>query len=100
MKSGNVNMLTMLENLRAHSCLACGIDVASVAMSCKGKVRRFATRIHIGLCVSCRIAKRAKELQSFRLGSTSARFAKRPSEWSVSGWVYIMNKLDQGLFQS
>ena len=28
-----------LENLRAHSYVACGIDVASVAMSCKGKVR-------------------------------------------------------------
>ena len=55
--------------------------------------------VNVGLCVSCRIAKQVKELQSVRPGSTRARFTKRPSEWSVSGWVYIMNKQDEGLFR-
>jgi len=31
---------TDLENLQTHSGLACGTDVASIAMSCKGKVWR------------------------------------------------------------
>ena len=32
----------------------------------------------------------------FRPGSTRAKFAKRLSEWFVSGWV-IMNNQDKGM---